>query len=488
MFLDARRIDDESELAADVCVVGAGAAGITMARALSGTGLKVLVLESGGLTLDQRTQVLNAGDSVGQPYGVVNNRLRFFGGTTNHWRGWCRPLDEIDFEPRDWVPRSGWPIRRSDLDRYYDAARGVCQLAHSSFDARDWARMTGTSAFPASAEIASTVFQVSPPTRFGKVYRAELERSRSVTVLLHANVVRVQLAEGGREVRSLRVATLSGRRFAVRARRFVLAAGGLENARLLLASSDVQRTGVGNQHDLVGRFFADHPHVPVGSIRYPVDPRASAFYGVHPNAEHPRAEAGLVATDLFVRRERLLRSYIASIDLPSGASLDRQVRAVGRDLAGADFGLPRLLSLRTEQAPNPDSRLTLEGRRDELGVPLVRLDWRIGEFERRSAARTMAAVASTLGAGGHARVYNRLLVDEERAWHETVGGSHHMGTVRMASDPRDGVVDASCRVHGVSNLYVAGSAVFATTGFANPTFTIVALALRLADHLKASFA
>ena len=484
MIRDARGIADQPTLDCDVCVVGAGAAGITIARALSRSGLKVLVLESGGLGFDQRTQNLSGGRSVGQPAGVGYSHLRYFGGTTNHWRGWCRPLDEIDFEPRESVPHSGWPLRRSDLDPYYDAARDVCELREDSFDPAHWAARTGTRMFRPTRDVASTVFQVSPPTRFGEVYREELRRADDVTILLHANVTRVQLAEGGRAVEALRVATLSVRRFTVRARRYVLAAGGIENPRLLLASNDVRRHGIGNEHDLVGRFFADHPHLFVGSIRFPADPRASAYYGVHPVGAHPRAEVGLTTTDRFVRAERLLRIYLVPLPGPAPAPLDAEVRAVGRDLAGADLGRAHTITKRTEQAPNPDRRVTLGRRTDELGVPSVVIDWRISEIERRSAARSLAAIAASLGALGVGRIWNRLLVEEDRVWREARGGSHHIGTVRMASDPRDGVVDADCRVHGVSNLYVAGSAVFPTTGYANPTFTIVALALRLAEHLR----
>lgn len=488
MFVDARRIDDDRLLECDLCIAGAGAAGITLAHSLSGTSLKVLLLETGGFGYDLRTQKLNAGYSVGRPYGVVNNRLRYFGGTTNHWDGWCRPLDAIDFERRDWIPYSGWPLRRAELDRFYVRAAELCQLPHRTFDARDWGRITGTRPFRATADVASTAFQVSPPTRFGETYRGALRRARNVDVLLHATVVHVGLVPNARSVREVRVATLSGRRFAVRARRFVLAGGALENARLLLVSNDVRPRGIGNDRDLVGRFFADHPHVPVGWVRFPTDPRVAAYYGVHSRDGRPRAEGGLVTTDRFVRSRRLLRSYLTCAAGAPPSPIGAQVRAVERDLAGLDLGVERALTIRTEQAPNRDSRLTLIRQKDELGVPLIELDWRIGELERRSAARSVEAVGSALASLGVARVFDRLVVDRERAWHSAVGGSHHMGTVRMAANPSTGVVDSDCRVHGVSNLYVAGSAVFATTGYANPTLTIVALAVRMAEHLRRSLA
>jgi choline dehydrogenase-like flavoprotein len=494
MLLDARRVDEGSDVDCDVCVVGAGAAGITIARELAKTRLRVCVLESGGLDLDADTQALYNGESVGHPYSLPASRLRYFGGTTNHWHGWCRPLDEIDFEPRAGVPHSGWPLARSELDRHYAAARGLCQLRERTFDAADWARITGTKLFRPTPKVESTVFQVSPPTRFGKVYRHDLRRARNVRVLLHANVVRIELDPGGASVRRVRVATLSKRTFAVRARRVVLAAGAIENARLMLASTDVDRRGVGNGNDLVGRFFADHPHITVGSVRFPAKRRASAYYGVHPIGSipsyfhlpgpHPRAEGMLKTTDAYVRAARLLRCCFVFTDPPVASALGAQVHTVARDVDGGDLSYSRTLRLRVEQAPNRDSRVALAADLDRLGVPKVKLDWRLSDFERRSAARAVAALAEALGASGLGRVNNRALLDEDAVWLEAVGGSHHMGTARMHAEPRQGVVDANCRVHGIPNLYVAGSAVFPTTGYANPTLTIVALALRLAEHLK----
>lgn len=487
MLLDARRIDDGSELAADVCVVGGGAAGITIARELSrSSSLEVMLLESGGLQFDAGTQALYEGESAGRDreyFDLDACRLRYFGGTTNHWAGWCRPLDELDFDEREGIPHSGWPLRRADLDPFYRDAVPICQLPTSTFEAGDWARMTGTRPVPPTRDVGSAVFQVSPPTRFGEAYRPELERSRTVRVLLHANVVRVQLAEGGQVVRSARVATLSGTGFSVRARLFVLATGAVENARLLLASNDVRREGIGNEHDLVGRFFADHPHVLVGAIQFPRKSRS--FYAQHPSTGRPRAEGVLVTSDRFTRSEHLLRCCLVRVPPPpQPIPLGTQIRAAARDLTGTDLGLLRALQVRVEQAPNPDSRVLLTRERDALGMPRVKLDWRLTQLERRTASRSLQVLSAAVGAAGAGRVFDRTQVDPDLMWFQAHGGSHHMGTVRMARDARHGVVDANCRVHSVSNLYVAGSAVFPTTGYANPTFTIVALALRLAAHLR----
>jgi choline dehydrogenase-like flavoprotein len=487
MFLNARRIDQGRELDFDVCIVGAGPAGITMARELDGSALRVCVLESGGLEPELKTLSLNVGENVGHPYPVGGSRLRYFGGTSNHWAGWCRPLDAIDFEERDGIPYSGWPLKRADLDPYYVTARKICQLSEPSYEVGDWARLTGTTPLRSTPQVDNVVFQVSPPTRFGRVYRDDLRRSRNVRVLLHANLVRLELDAGAGVVRRARVATLTGRRFRIRARRVVLAAGGIENARLLLASNDVQRAGVGNEHGLVGRFFSDHPHVILGSVLLPAERGRSAFYAVHPDRQHPRAEGLFTTTDRFVRSNRLLRCCL-SLGRPDGdPPLRRQVEAIARDLDDSALTRLRTLQLRGEQLPNPNSRVLLSETVDQLGVPRVKLNWKFSDLDEISARRSVDAIAAAIGAAGLGRIYNRALVANDNVWRTAVGGSHQMGTARMHSDPRLGVVDANCRVHGVSNLYVGGSAVFPTTGFANPTLTIVALALRLAEHLKGSF-
>jgi choline dehydrogenase-like flavoprotein len=301
---------------------------------------------------------------------------------------------------------------------------------------------------------------------------------------LHGNLVKLELASDGVVVRRAQVSTLTDRKFAIRPRQLVLAGGGIENARLLLASNEVQRRGIGNDNDLVGRFFADHPQADGGVALLPSRRRLLAFYGFHFERRRVRAEGILITSDRLVSSEGLLRFSVALRPPPPEApSLGEQVRSVMRDLEGRDAGLSRTLHMRTEPAPNPDSRVTLSHEIDKLGVPKVRLNWQLTDLDRRSAVRSVAAIAEALGATGLARVRNLAIVDEE-LW-DTIGiGAHHLGTARMHRDPRHGVVDQNCRVHGVSNLYVAGSAVFPTAGFANPTFTIVALAVRLAAHLR----
>ena len=260
VLTDSNQLPDGAVVETDLCVAGAGAAGISIALEFLGSGHSVTLLEAGGFDRDPSSQALYKGHSeppLANLY-LEASRLRYFGGTTNHWLGTCRPLDEIDFEARDWVPHSGWPISRAALDPYYRRALSVCRI-ETELDA------TAPLVEDETSRIRTVSFHVKP-LRFGVEYRAALVESPDIDLHLHANVVEVALGDSGRGVDHLEVFSSAGQRFEVRAKHFVLALGGIENARLLLVSDNVQPRGVGNDHDQVGRFFMDHPVFPVASV------------------------------------------------------------------------------------------------------------------------------------------------------------------------------------------------------------------------------
>jgi choline dehydrogenase-like flavoprotein len=325
--------------------------------------------------------------------------------------------------------------------------------------------------------------------------------------LLHANVVNIEAAEEGHNVTALAVRTLNGRSHSVTARYYVLATGGLENARMLLLSNDVVAAGLGNQHDLVGRFFMEHPHlsdfceIVVADLQ-----RLPRIYRERVSANGHNVKVAFNPSERFLRERKLLNAtfmYGVAGEYRSDAPSDSPRRAKGLQadvlLAARRFlsdgpgpvkgGDPGYLGAwlgvgcACEQIPNPDSRVSLSDERDRLGLRKIKLDWRLTEQDRRSLVAHMRSLALEFGALGIGRTV--LKVDDDGRWPDAVaGGSHHMGTTRMHDDPRQGVVDRNCRVHGIDNLYVAGSSVFPTSGAANPTLTIVALSLRLADQLK----
>jgi choline dehydrogenase-like flavoprotein len=507
VFIDARNLDDGSRLDADLAIIGAGPAGITIARAFAGSRAQVCLVESGDLTFDAATQDLYQGSNAGIEYPLIANRLRFFGGSSNHWGGYCRSLDPIDFEARDWVPLSGWPFGREALDPYWEAASAAAEVAPARYeDTGYWAARTGEPLVDWRAgRIINRFFQYSPPTRFGERYRAELEQADNVRVLLNANVCNIAATAGVESVDHLDVRTLTSRRHSVRARRYVLAAGGIENARLLLLSNDVVPAGLGNQHDMVGRCFMEHPHlggfaelVIADLGRLPPIYRDRLIFDGRP------AKVAFVPAPDYLRRERLLSaSFTMSVageywqDRPANNSMGEAHRdmlqaarpflAAGRGPLRADdpafSGVWMGIGCACEQAPNLDSRVLLGDETDALGLRRTRLDWRLTAQDRRSLIANIESLGQEFAAAGIGRMIVNLPDDDQ--WEPVVsGGSHHMGTTRISDDPRRGVADRNCRVHGIDNLWIAGSSLFPTSGSANPTLNLLALAYRLVDHLK----
>ena len=521
MFIDARSIPSGDIIRSDLCIVGAGPAGIAIGREFAGHNFSVVLLEGGDLNFREASQGLYQGVGVGQHYYPLHTcRYRFFGGSTNYWGGWCRLLDAIDFEERDWVPHSGWPFRKDNLETYYRRAQVVCRLGPYEYDAGSWRGEKEGSMLPAHSDNFSDEICQVRATRFGEVYRETLRKAQNVRVLLNANVLEVKMDQYNRTASHLRVATLAGNHFGVSARFVVLAAGGIENARILLASRCTCERGVGNDHDLVGRFFADHLHVPVG-ILYPSSPQAYRFYQVH-KRKGVNFRGVMSLTEHVRRREQLLgfavtlhnaddphdvlslaemrRSYNSLIFVLKSLARGEYPDRFGQNVANVFSDIGEAMSVsyrrfvkppvrrmrigcRAEQTPNPESRISLHDSKDRFGIPRAQLDWRLTErdlFSLQTAQRILARELhrqgvdmfpfSKRGGGG---------------WDEMIaGGAHHMGTTRIHRNSKMGVVDENCRVHGSSNLYIAGASIFPTGGWAPPTLTIVALALRLADHLR----
>ena len=492
MLLDARDLENDTVIETDVCIAGAGAAGITIARELRASGLGVVVLESGDLDASPETQDLYDGSADGLDYHLAESRLRYFGGSTNHWRGWCRPLDPDDFQARSWLPLSGWPITREQLDPFYTRAQTLCQIDRLVFDAAFVASRVGRPLLPLDPErVETVVYLLSPPTRFGTVYRSDLANANAVTTYLHANLLNIRLAPAGGAVDAFECATLSGLRFRVVASRYVLALGGIENARALLASNGQEPAGVGNQNDLVGRFFMEHPHYTMpgsGAFIFTATDTDLALYTTTWIVNGVRSRSAVRLAPRLRAQEGLLGMGITlhPVDLDEAAAfmgeLDaRRLRGLLRSGSPAQmlFAFPR-----AEQRPLMDSRVTLGSARDALGMPRVNLHWRISPEDVASTQRTLELLGDEIGRAGLGRLWMPVDVEGRFSPESTEGGSHHLGTTRMSASAADGVVDSNCRVHDVSNLYIAGSSVFSTGGFANPTLTVVALALRLADHLR----
>lgn len=497
MIGDANTLAEGMRLEADICIVGAGAAGITLALALAGPGRRVLLMEGGGETVEPDTQALYEGESVGTGDPLLAGcRYRVLGGTTTQWAGWCRPFEADDFEVRDWMPLSGWAITAADLAPYYPRAQQGVQAGAFEYDGPTLAARVGKPTLPLGDDVAHYTYQFSPPTRFGDAYRPQLEAAENLQVYLQANLVEVTLAEAGGAVASLAFRTLAGRAFTVVASRYVLALGGIENARMLLASNRQVPEGLGNQGDFVGRCFMGHPHIYRRVFMVLAEPPALDLFFGRTRVMTSDALSGEVEARIMLAlgpspaaRQRLRlpamsvtlrRLEIEDIDDDTGPLPSTTVGQILRsDAALQAFAL----DVRAENRPTLASRITLGEARDALGMPRVRIDWQVTREDLADTTRSLALIGARLGQAGLGRLWMPL--DDEGIFlpsrYDT--GCHHMGTTRMAADPNQGVVDADCKVHGLDNLFVAGSSVFATSGFANPTLTIVALAHRLAEHL-----
>jgi choline dehydrogenase-like flavoprotein len=401
--------------------------------------------------------------------------------------GWCRPLDAIDFEVREWIPHSGWPFPRSALATWYRHAAEILEVEPFAELESGPDEATGRSPGP-GASFRPVMFHMSPPVRFGAAHAEALAASERVRMLLDANVTALQSDDNGARIQAATVRLLGNREIAVRARRFVLASGAIENARLLLVSRDANPAGLGNDHDLVGRFFMDHPHRTTGSVAVTAPEAWRAPHRLHRPAGFRCEAIRVLALDESVQRSARLPNLNLlfwdpmSRPPPALASISRGFAAVDAGGAGgAETPWLTTLRLRSEPIPNPESRVTLSNDRDDLGMPRVRLDWRLSERDADAIEQVSALFAAELGAAARGRVGLGGRGDDPMAGIR--GGSHHIGTTRMHDDPQQGVVDRNGRVHGIANLFVAGSSVFPTAGVSNPTLTLLALTLRLGDHL-----
>ena len=542
MFIDSRSVDEESVVHTDVCIVGAGVAGLTLAMEFRKAQFKTCIIESGGDKADKETQALYWGENVGIPYYSLDTaRARFLGGSSHYWviklpnNGLgvrLRPMDPIDFETREWVPHSGWPFQKEHLDPYYERAQGVCRIGPYRYDLQDWIDPDRRNALPLSEDrIRTVIFQFGFREVFFKEYAGQIKKDGDITILLHGNAINIETNETASEVSRISVACLNGKRFSVDAKIFVLAMGGLEVPRLLLLSNKIQKNGLGNANDLVGRFFMEHPHLWCGAY-FPASTAISNSLGLYEifNKSETSVMGKLALCENVLRKERLL-NWVTSIHpdyelsyknylgyFGSGISACRAIKKemkkrpqwrhlkknlnvavsdiqmifqylnrktknhLKREFNQSKYPTVYRLNPMVEQAPNPDSRVTLGSEKDALGQFRINLNWQLTPLDTYTITRAQEILDGELRKAG----LGHLIIETQKdTVHKGIhGGWHHMGTTRMHTDPKQGVVDPHCRVHGISNLYVAGASVFPTSGYANPVLTTIAIVLRLADRIK----
>ena len=465
------------------------------------------------------------GDILGQHYELSESRSRFYGGGSNCWGGFCHPLSEQDFQSRSWVANSGWPLNLNELAPYYSRAHEVCGIRDSFYDIEQWLKELNDDylqPLPFNGNrVVTEILQLAPKRRLGMKYRKLLKHSQNITLYLHANTTHIQANEQGDKIQHVDVATLNGKHFQVKAKTFILATGGIENARMLLLSDDVHKNGLGNSNDLVGRYFMEHPRIYSGKIHFnrPFNPD---FYDPGYCYFHLPIAASLILSDETRKREELLgyKAYIevmykgesspgavAFLDIYHELRKNALPKKMGMKMWMVIKDLPniykfivgkrlrnkryvdyyRLVNILEPEAMAA-SRVRLSDKKDCLGLRKVALDWSLSKNVTKTLLRSQKIIDEELRDSGigYLEIEPSLEAGElpdsiDWVW-------HHMGTTRMNPDPEKGVVDTDCRVHGLNNLYVAGSSVFPTPGYDTPTIDLIALAIRLADKFKGTVA
>jgi choline dehydrogenase-like flavoprotein len=518
-MIDDIRQYDQDLIETDVLIVGSGPAGISLGLQFESTKHRVIILESGGRSPKPEYENLNTGKNTGPLFlDLSNSRKRCLGGASKIWAGVCRPLEAEDFQKRKQVPFSGWPISKKDLDPYYNDAAKLVGIDSSLLYQEGWNKDFEVAVnFPfdkrPNSNVKGKLFQqISTDKRdFGVKYEEKLENSKNIRVLLHGTLTDIKLSSTSEIVSEVEVSSLNNKKRTIRAKKIVLACGALENPRILLLANKSQKEGLGNSRGNVGRYFMSHPGFSSIAQIVKQDDRSclkkakryEEIFGMTVEFnEKLKNKKSLIGHNFNFKNKgkkhfnlaRKIKRRLSSgrltfaevwdsyLNMPySSAFNDAACNMQGKEFFRQDwYG-----SVSIEQIPNPNSRLSLDNDVDSLGQKKISFHWdKISDLEKESVRKIVHTMGIELGRLGMGRVkYEENLIDGS-AFEISDSINHQMGTTRMADSPKDGVVDKDCRVFGIKNLYIAGGSVFSTAGSVNPTFTIIALSLRLADHLK----
>ena len=549
MLIDSKELDNGSLIESEVIIIGGGIAGITLAKQLSRSGHDVAILESGSEEPDYQTQMLYSGSATMGTPGIetrnidsylLSSRLRYYGGSGNHWDGLCAPLDPVDFMQRDWIPYSGWPFTLEQLQPFYDRACDFLEIPKLDDDLR-----LPHSVGDPTINLGNSQGLISRPHYFTqytglkasgpyKTLKQQIANHNCVIVYLNANVTNIALADDGKQVKSLQISCLNGRKHKAQGRAYLLATGGIENVRLLLNSNNICKTGIGNYTNWLGRCFQGHAIIsePNNSSIFLAGPEKSKLYSYIQRKLYKKHRTSYV---LGTTMKAQFEAHTSNFSVYANNKFER--KSINDAIEGLAFNLVQSKSetiignhsqayFPIEHTPNRKSRIKLiPDILDDLGMPRVNLEWRNSKLDFVCFERSMSLLVKELGVNNLGRVqwskkpYDTLKYEFKNSELNINGfkessiqagkqqgihyageipwsyknlkspdylqhdRSHHMGSTRMSVNPNDGVVNEHCQIHGVHNLFVAGSSVFPTSGIANPTLTIIALAFRMGDYL-----
>ena len=524
MLIDIKTVNEPQTFLADVCILGGGVAGIVLAKELSSKNINITVLDSGGETYEQKTQDLYKAESKPNVFPPPSSsRLRFLGGSSNHWENSVERFDPIDFKKREWVAQSGWPIDYEDVEKYYPEAEQYCGVGKEGFNLKHWEDKLNFKDIFFNSELLDTAISksASPPTRFFEKYGEELTKQSNVTVLKNANITDIDFDTEKQSINSATFRAFNKPDCRIKAKIFIMCFGGIENARMLLTFNEKYNDKLGNQFDNVGRYFMEHPTIRAAHF-YPLQNKLNKVYaGILSDSYFIHGRCKLKESTLYKNQTNNLRLYFkerSKLDLSHGISSSHiltdslKKKEIPDDFGthlvnvlkdidlisetflrkkfdtsfvddADDFSGYQIVSM-IEQTPDKNNRITLGNTRDLLNIKKINIDFKITETDKKSAWRSLELLAQDpiLQSLGRVRLLKKR---DSRIWDSQLGfGHHHMGTTRMSHTEKNGVVDSSSKVFGTKNFYIAGCSVFPTGGHVPPTLTIVAMAIKLANEIK----
>ena len=498
MFKDIKDLSIEEDNFYDICVIGSGPAGISVVKKLLNSKYKIALLESGGIHPEDDYQALNEGKNSGPSFlSLDHSRMRSFGGAGLLWAGWCAPFESNEFEKKPFLHLSGWPISLKDIETYYKEAAKMLGISYEKFYDK---KLIGETAleknfkefFRDKSLLKASVFQASSPVNrnLAEKYRIELENSNNTHVIFHSTVTDINLSNNGKDVDNVSISDLSGNNANIKAKIFVLACGALENPRILLSSNKYYKNGIGNSQGLVGSCFMSHPGINnVGEIHKISSDKC--YDGQKKNIDY---KVSFEISPKERLKHKILRHSLSVKNISQSTKsklIDKSnfflnIKKTFCKITGKKyFSNNWNLAVGLEQPPTLSNYLKLDNNIDQLGVPKINMYWnKISNIERDTVIKSVNIMAQELGLLNSGRIKLKDDLLSGKAFNVDDPINHHIGTTRMSDSPKTGVVDKNCKVFDLSNLYIAGSSVFATSSIVNPTYTIVALSLRLGEYLK----
>ncbi len=476
MLIDFNKSPQFQKNKYDVCICGAGPAGISLALKLSAAGKQVALIEAGDLAYTEKSQSIYSVINIGLQGWFNLTRLRFFGGTSNHWSGRCRPFDESDFtrQPPNDIP--GWPISYDDILPYLPEAMRILDLKTN---------FTAINKGLAGGKFIEDKFALSTPTRFNSKHINQIKNDNNIDLYINCNLKDIRLFENQKSVEKITTLSYTGQTAELFSTAFVLSMGGVENARMLLNSNSQLPFGIGNSGGFVGQCFMEHYNVLIGGFMYEDTERDDSlqYYTSDAYIQSTRVgkanlSFGILDTIKGYGRLGFVRKFFKTLSCDIGVA--DKVQYISNFKCPGTGTIGSLI----EQFPNKNSKVTLSDDVDALGLQKAVINWEMSQDDKNSIRTIAKDLAKDFADSGQGVVKLEEYLLDDNADIPVSAHAHHMGTTRMSETPEHGVVDADCRVFGTNNLYIAGSSVFSTGGAANPTMPIIQLALRLAEHLK----